>query len=484
MSMTNKNRALTGFVWRLAERIGAQGITFVVSVILARLLDPTVYGTIALVTVFTTILQVFCDSGMGNALIQKKNADDLDFSSVFYFNIVLCVILYLGIFGAAPLIADFYQDQSLIPIIRVLCLTILISGVRNVQQAYISRRLLFKKFFLATLGGTISGGVVGLVMAYTGYGVWALVGQQLTNSLVGTILLWFIVHWRPSLVFSLQRLKGLLQFGWKLLASSLLDTVYNDLRQLIIGKYYTTTDLAFYNKGNEFPKLAINSINTSIDSVLLPTMAQEQDNRERVKAIVRRSIRTSTYVIAPMMIGLAACAESFVRLLLTEKWLDCVLFLRIFCVTYMFYPFHTANLNAIKAMGRSDCFLRLEIVKKVVGLILMFATIFISVEAMAYSLLASAIISTFINTFPNKQLLGYSWAEQMRDILPNLLLALVMGVPVLLMQYLPLPVFVTLVAQVVVGAAIYIGLSAILKIEIFQYLLGIAKEYIGKVRKA
>lgn len=480
MDITQKNKTISGLIWRFAERIGAQGITFVVSVVLARLLDPVVYGTIALVTVFTTILQVFCDSGMGNALIQKKNADDLDFSSVFYFNIILCVVLYLGIFLAAPFISQFYNNTDLTRIIRVLSLTVLIYGVRNVQQAYVSRELLFKKYFWATLGATVCGGLVGVAMAYNGFGVWALVGQQLTNSFVGTLLLWMIVRWRPKLMFSLCRLGRLIQFGWKLLASSLLDTVYNDLRQLIIGKYYTTTDLAFYNKGNEFPKMAINCINTSIDSVLLPTMAQEQDSRESVKAIVRRSIRTSTYVITPLMIGLAACAESFVRLLLTDKWLDSVFFMRIFCITYAFYPFHTANLNAIKALGRSDCFLRLELIKKAVGLSLMVATIFVSVKAMAYSLLVSTVISTFINAFPNKQLLNYSWLEQMKDILPNMGLSVIMAVPVYFMGYMPFIPIVVLILQVIVGGGIYIGVSAILNLEVFHYLLEFIRDFFKK----
>ncbi len=476
----NKQSALSGFIWRFAERIGAQGITFIVSVILARLLDPEVYGTIALVTVFTSLLQVFSDSGLGNALIQKKDADDTDFSSVFYFNILLCIVLYAGIFFAAPFISDFYENEELTPIIRILSLTILLSALRNVQQAYVSKHLLFKKFFFATLGGTVFGGIVGLIMAYAGYGVWALVGQQLANTFVGTLLLWFIIKWRPILAFSFTKLKGLIRFGWKLLASSLLDTVYNDLRQLIIGKYYTEADLAYYNKGNEFPKLAINCINTSIDSVLLPTMSNEQDDREKVKSMTRRAIRVSTYVIAPLMVGLAVCAEPFIKLLLTEKWLDSAFYLRIFCITYIFYPIHTANLNAIKALGRSDWFLKLEIVKKAVGLLLMFATIFISVEAMAYSLLLSALLSTIINTYPNKKLLSYSWAAQMKDILPSILIASAMGLPVFFMQYLPLPTVIVLLLQVITGAVIYVALSAIFKLEMFTYLLGIVKGFVKK----
>lgn len=361
------NSTLSNFLWRFAERCGAQLVSFIVSIVLARILAPEDYGTIALVTVFTAILQVFVDSGLGTALIQKKDADDLDFSSVFYFNFVICLILYAGMFAAAPYIAIFYEDATLTPVIRVLSLTIVISGVKGIQQAYVSRNMLFKRFFFSTIGGTILSAFLGIGLAYTGFGVWALVAQQLSNTAIDTLILWITVKWRPKKKFSWKRLKDLLAFGWKLLVSSLLDTAYNNLRNLIIGKMYSSSDLAFYNQGDKFPKVIVTNINTSIDSVLLPTMSNVQDDRDRVKQMTRRAIKTSTYVMAPLMMGLAFCAEPIVKIVLTDKWLPCVPFLRVFCITYMFWPVHTANLNAINAMGRSDWFLRLEIIKKNYG---------------------------------------------------------------------------------------------------------------------
>lgn len=461
---------MSNFLWRLAERFGAQGVAFVVSIVLARLLAPEAYGTIALVTVFTQILNVFIDSGFGNALIQKKDADDLDFSTVFYFNIAICVLLYLGMFLAAPLIAKFYNDASLTPVVRVLSLTLIISGVKNVQQAYVSRTMQFKRFFFATLGGTIGAAVIGIAMAYFGFGVWALVAQQIFNATVDTLILWITVKWRPKWMFSWQRLKGLFSFGWKLLASSLLDTVYSDLRQLIIGKMYTKTDLAQYNRGKQLPDLLVNNIDTSINSVLLPAMSQVQDNPERVKNMTRRAMKTSTYVIAPVMMGLAFTAESVIHLILTEKWLPCVPFLRIFCITYMFYPVNTTNLNAIKAMGRSDLFLKLETIKKVIGLIVLLGTMWFGVMAMAYSLLFTSITSQIINSWPNKKLLDYSYPEQIRDILPGILLAVFMGCCVYPVEWIGFSDLLTLFIQVVMGACIYIGGSALLKLEGFRYL--------------
>ena len=474
--MMNEN-ILKGFIWRFAERCGAQLVSFLVSVLLARILVPKDYGTIALVTIFTAILQVFVDSGLSTALVQKKDADDLDFSSVFYFNFAVCLILYAGMYIAAPYIAAFYNDPSLTSVIRVIGLTIIVSGVKGIQQAYVSRNMLFKIFFFSTIGGTIFSAFLGISLAYAGFGVWALVAQQLSNTAIDTIILWLTVKWRPKRMFSWYRLKNLLSFGWKLLASSLLDTCYNNLRNLIIGKMYSASDLAFYNQGDKFPKVIVTNINTSIDSVLLPTMSNSQDNKERVKQMTRRAIKTSTYVMAPLMLGLAFCAEPIVKIVLTDKWLPCVPFLRIFCITYMFWPVHTANLNAINAMGRSDWFLKLEITKKIVGMFILLSTMWFGVMAMAYSMLLSSLLSQIINSWPNRNLLGYGYMEQVRDFAPGILLSAGMGICIYFIGLLQLPTIATLLIQFIAGAAIYIVISAVLKLEEFEYLFGMIKSF-------
>lgn len=469
------NRIAGNLFWRFAERCGAQGVSFLVSIVLARLLTPEVYGTIALVTVFTKILNVFVDSGFGNALIQKKDADDLDFSTVFYFNIAICGLLYMLIFIAAPWIARFYQDLALIPVIRLLSLTLVISGVKNVQQTYVSRTMQFKRFFWATLGGTVGAAVVGITMACCGFGVWALVAQQLFNAAMDTMILWLTVKWRPKRLFSFERLRGLFSYGWKLLASSLVHTVYLDLEQLIIGKLYTTADLAQYNRGKQFPSFIVSNINSSIDSVLLPVMSKVQDRAGEVKAMTRRAMKTSTYVMAPLMMGLAFIGELVVRLILTEKWLPCVPFLRVFCVTYMFYPVHTANLNALKAMGRSDLFLKLEVIKDVTGLVVILAAMRFGVMAMAYSMILISVLSQVVNSWPNKKLMNYSYWEQLKDILPGILLAVAMGGCIYPIQWLGLPDAVTLLIQVPLGAVLYIAGSALLNLDSFTYLWKVVK---------
>lgn len=475
-----KKMVVNNLFWRFLERCGAQGVTFIVSIVLARMLDPEVYGTIALVTVFTSILQVFIDGGLANSLIRKKNADDIDFSSVFYFNIIMCAVLYLGMYISAPYIAGFYENLALIRVIRILSLMLIFSGLKNVQQAYVSRHMLFRRFFFASMGGTIAAAVVGVYMAWRGYGVWAIVGQRLLNVAINTCILWFVVKWRPKLHFSWLRLKGLLSYGWRILAAKLIDTVYLDLRQLLIGKVYSSEDLAFYNQGRQFPHMLVSNINASIDSVLLPTLSKAQDDKDKLKAMTRRAIKMGTYIMMPMMVGLAVCAEPLVKILLTEKWLPCVTFLRIFALSYAFRPVTTTNLNAIKAMGRSDLFLRLEIIKKVVGVGSMLATMWISAEAVAYSLLFSSGVAQIINAWPNKDLLNYSVLDQLKDIVPQIVLSCLMGVVVICISYLNLNDCVMLLMQISVGVLVYVMGSILMKIDSFEYICLILKSYTNK----
>lgn len=473
----SSNSVVSNFIWRFLERCGAQGVTLIVSIVLARLLNPEIYGTVALVTVFTTIMQIFVDSGMGNALIQKKDADDLDFSSVFYFNMIMCSVLYLIMFFIAPFIASFYKIPELTAVVRVLSLILIISGVKNVQQAYVSRHLMFKRFFFATLGGTIGAAIIGILMAYFGFGVWALVAQMLFNTTIDTLILWITVKWRPKKMFSIQRLKSLFSYGWKLLVSALLDTVYNNVRQLIIGKVYTKSDLAYYNNGKKYPEYLVSNINTAIDSVLLPTMSNEQEHPERVKSMTRRAIKTATFIIMPLMVGFAVCSKQLVSLILTDKWLPAVPFMQIFCISFAFYPIHTANLNAIKAMGRSDLFLKLEIIKKSIGVVTIIIAVKFGVMAMAYSMLITSFISQVVNSWPNKKLLNYSYLEQVKDMLPQIGLSLLMGMIVYFVSFLHLNSLITLLIQIPVGVIVYWLFSKLFHIESYEYIVGMLKNF-------
>lgn len=480
--MTTRQNVLSNLIWRFLERCGAQLVTLLVSIILARLLDPTVYGVVALVTVITTVLQVFVDSGFATALIQKKDADDLDFSTVFYFNLVTCIILYALVFMIAPVIAAFYKMPELTSVIRAISLIIVISGVKNVQQAYVTRNMMFKRFFFATLGGTLGAAVIGILLAYLGYGVWALVGQMLFNTSVDTIILWLTVKWRPIKAFSLERLKGLFSFGWKMLVANLIATVNGQLRQLIIGKMYSSEDLAFYNRGRQFPDLIVSNINTSIDSVLFPTLSNEQDNHSRVREMTRQSIKVSTYIMAPLMMGLIACADTIVRLILTDKWLPCVPYLRIFCVSFFFYPIHTANLNAIKATGRSNVLLKLEIIKDIFSIIILAITMRFGTLVIAYGMLGCSIFSQIVNSWPNRKILKYTYKQQLLDILPNGLIGSIMGIIVYCVKGCGLATGITLVLQIITGMCVYLLISLLTKNSSFHYILSIIKLAIGRKR--
>ncbi|MGX8832902.1 lipopolysaccharide biosynthesis protein [Amedibacillus sp. YH-ame6] len=479
MSKSNvKQATISGFFWRFAERCGAQGVTFFVSIILARILDLETYGTLALITVFITILQVFVDSGMGNALIQKKDADDLDFSSVFFFNIIFSVLLYLIMFFISPYIADFYHNADLTLVLRVLSITIIIAALKNVQQAYVSKNLMFKVFFFSTLGGTVGAAFVGVFMAYMGFGIWALVFQQIFNLLVDTMILWVKVKWRPKLLFSFERLKILLSFGWKLLLSSIIDTIYNNIQQLVIGKWYSPVALASFNQGNKFPAIIATNINASIDSILLPVLSNEQDNLSKIKSMTRRSIKTSSYMIFPLMIGMVVIAEPLVKIVLTEKWLPCVPYLRVFCLCFSFYPIFTANLNTFKALGRSDIYLKLEILKKFMGIIIFLISVPFGVFAIALSMLITTLVSLFINVIPSKNLFNYNIVEQIKDIFPPFIISCLMAIVVYPLTFFINNALALLISQIIFGMFVFITLSYIFRIEAFFYLI----KYIFKRR--
>lgn len=465
----------SSFIWRFLEKTGTQGIQFIIQMVLARMLSPKDYGAVALITFFINLANVFVRGGFGSALIQKKDADEIDYSSVFYLSLFSALILYVVLFVFASSIAKFYNMPELENTIKVLALILFIGGINSIQNAIITKEMMYKKLFYSNFGAGIISGVVGIILAYNNFGIWALVFQQLTNTLFISIIFWFTIKWRPSLKFSLNRLKSLFDFGWKLLLSSLIETAYRGLTNLIVGKVYSPAMLGYYNRGHQFPNLIADNFDGSIQAVIFPTLVHEQDNIKRVKEITRRGIMISSYIIFPSMIGLGAIGEPLVRILLTEKWLDCVPFLRIFCLAFSLWPIHTANLQAITAIGRSDVILRLEVTKKIVGIIIIIISVQFGVYAMAIGTLVAGVISSFINASPNKKLLGYSYLEQMKDVLPAFILSLIMGIIVYSISLLKLSDLLIIVLQVFLGAIIYISLSYLFKLECFIYLLKIIK---------
>lgn len=478
----SKKSVTSNVIWRFAERIGAQLVSFVVTMVLARLLSPEDYGQVSIVFAITTILSVFVDSGLGNAIIQKEKVDDLDYSTVFWFNVLVCVSLYILMFALSNPIAKFYNQPELKNLIRIVSIILLISGVKNIQQAYVSKNLIFKKFFFSTIGGTIGAAIIGIIMAYKGFGAWALVAQYLFNNLVDTAILWITVKWRPRFCFSLERLKYLFGYGWKLLASSLLEAGYKEAKGLIIGKKYTSADLAYSNKGNQFPDLILTNVGVSISSVVLPVMSNAQSNLENLKNKLRKTVRTTTYVMTPMLLGLAATSHAFISLILSDKWLPCVPYMVIFCVSDIFHQPSNANLNAIKAVGRSDIFLKLEIIKKILAVIFIIITIQISPLAICVGYMALDLVGLFLNAWPNIKIFNYTLKEQLSDYIPIFVNSTVMAIIVYAIgnRLMFLPTIIVFFLQILSGFIIYVSISLLIKDDTFFYLKEIVMTYIKK----
>lgn len=475
-----KAKVIGGMAWSFAERFLAQIVSFVVSIVLARLLVPEAYGEIAMVMVFINIANVFATAGFGNALIQKADADDTDFSTVFYFNILFSLGIYLILFVAAPFISSFYSMPQLTVVLRVLGLRIIVAAVNSVQRAYVSRNLIFKRFFFATLGGTILSALVGILLAYLGFGIWALVAQYMTNTCTDTIVLWFTVRWRPIRAFSIARLKGLFSYGWKLLGASLLSTVYVEITDLLIGRVYGSSDLAYYNRGKKFPQLFVNQINSTVDTVLFPAMSKHQKEPDKLKEDVRYSIRFASFCLFPLLFGMAAVANDLVMLLLTEKWAASVIFIQIACISYVTLPIGMANIQAIKASGRSDIYLKLDILKKLVGITMLFLFVRKGVIAIAIAEAVSNYIGLIFNVYPNKRLLGYKPIEMITDLVPNIVLSAAMFAIVYFLGYfLNVHLVIKLIIQMIVGLGFYFGCAKVFKYSIFTEVVNTLKGFIG-----
>lgn len=476
--MQEKRKTITSALgWKLLERFGMQGSQFIIQLILARLLSPDFYGVLSLMIVFTALADVFIQKGFTTALIQNKDVTDADYSSVFWLTLGVAGILYAVLYLAAPYIAEFYEMPEITEPFRALSLMILPGALNSVQGAKLSREMDFKKVFYSNIGGVIVSGIAGIAIAYMGGGLWALVAQRLINLVTVCFVMWFTVKWRPKLVISIRRVKVLFSYGWKLLVSGLIETLYKDIHSLVIGKKYDSGTLGYYSKGNQFPNFIISSVNSAIQSVMLPAMSAEQDDDNKVKELMRNSIMLSSYIIFPMMAGLAAIATPLIELLLTDKWLPCVAYLQIGCFCYAFYPVNSCNLQAINAVGRSDVFLKLEIIKKIIGMITLIIalTCFDSPMAIALTGAITTIISCFINASPNKKLIGYSYFEQMRDILPSLTASLVMCGCVLLIQLIGMETLQTFILQIVVGVMVYVVISAVFRLEPFLMILEMIK---------
>lgn len=478
-----KEKTISGLFWRFGERITAQLITFLVSIVLARILLPKEYGLIAIVTIFINIANVFVTSGLGTSLVQKKNADKKDFDTMFWASFLISIILYILIFFAAPLLGLLYKNKLLVTVIRVMALKLPIASISSIQQAYVSRKMIYKKFFWSTLFGTVISAIVGIYMAYKGFGVWSLVAQYLTNSIIDTFVLFITIDYKPQLYYSFRRFKTLFNYGWKIMMASFIGTVFDQLRGLIIGVKYTPSDLAYNNKGEQFPLLLTSNLNNSMESVLFSSISKIQDDPKKLRNVTEKLVKISCYILCPLLFGLAGVSKSLVTVLLTNKWLPCVPFLIVVCYQQFFGILNTVNMQVIKAVGRSDVILKLEFIKKPIYIAIIIITLFINPLAICIGNMIYSLITLCINSIYNKEIINYTLKEQIKDIYIYIIISLIMQAAVIAIGFISINIYIKLVLQIIVGAFVYLLLTHILKIDFLTDCSNYLKSIFKKKRK-
>lgn len=478
-----KNKTIKGTLWSAVENVTRLGVTFVVSIILARLLSPEEYGLIGILTIFIALFNAIVDSGFTNALIRKQDATDTDFSTVFYINLVLSLVLAAILFCCAKPIAIFFERPELVALTKVMSSVVVINALAIVQRARTTKEIDFKTQTKITFISSIVSGTIGIVMAYMGYGVWALVGQQISNQLLSTILFWIYNRWMPKLIFSWESFKEMWSFGSKLLVSSLIDTVWKEVYQVVIGKCYTPATLGLYTRAKQFADLCSSNLSAVVGRVSFPVLSNIQDDRERLKLAYKRVIKTSMLPTFVLMLGMAACAESMIQVLIGNQWLGCVPMLQIICTYGMLYPLHALNLNMLQVQGRSDLFLKLEIIKKIIALGPLLLGIFVDIYWMLVGTFVTGIISYYLNAYYSGPFLNYSIKEQIKDILPSFGVAVAMAIPVFAMRFIPINSYLMLPLQIVVGAIITISICEATKLPEYIEIKEIVTPLLNKVIK-
>lgn len=457
------SQMISGMSWKFAERLGAQGVSFIVSMVLARLLMPEDYGTVAIINIFMSIADVLLTSGLSSALIQNSKAESRDFSTVFYCNLFLSCVLYALLFISAPFLAQAYNLPILKPAIRVFALRLPISAFQTIQSAIISKNMEFKKFFFATIGGTLASAVVGIVLAIKGFGVWALIFQYLTSTCINTIILAILVRWHPKIEFDFQHAKPLINYGWKIMITDLIGTIFNNLSDFVIGIKYNSSQLAFYSKGKQLPMLVRSNIYTTLISVLFPAMSKINSNKHELKELTQKSVKMLSYIIFPLMVGMMSVADNMTIALYSEKWLPIVPFIYIVCIEAMISVVGTVTLQAIKSYGRSDLMLKMEFIKKPIMLVSLLIAMKFGIYAIALTLPLNTILELIINGSVVKRLIGYNLKSQLFDCIPALCYSIIMGIISYSIGYIECNLIVLLILQIVGGFFAYMILSIIFK---------------------
>ena len=470
-----KNKTVKGISWSAVEKFSGHGIQFLVTLVIARILTPKDFGLVGMMAVFIAIAQALVDSGFSQALIRKQDRTQADNCTVFYFNIVISVVIYGILFFIAPFVADFYKEPQLQQLMRVLCLVVIINSFGAIQRALYTATLNFKTQAKASLMASLISGILGIFLAYNGFGVWALICQQLLNAVFCVFLFWWFSKWRPQLIFSWLSFRQLFAFGSNLLISSLINTIYNNLYQIVIGKIFSAASLGHFSQAKHICNLPSANITGILDRVIYPVLSSIQDNDTQLAKNYRKLLRTSAYIVFPLMCGLAAVSHPLIKLVLGEKWNYTATLLVPLSLSLMWYPIHAINLDLLKVKGRSDLFLRLEIIKKIIGVTVLVLSIPFGLLFMCWMRIASSIIALFINTYYTGKLIHVGFVTQMRDLFPSLITSLVMfGISFFSTKIIESD-WLQLVVAMAIGVMFYLGTSFILKFKELDYLKSITK---------
>ena len=476
-----KDKTVKGVGWSAIDNVAQYAVTFIVGIVLARLLSPDDYGLIGIITIFTTICSALIDGGVSSALIRKKNATEDDYNTIFFLNLGMSLFLYLVIFLCSPLIARFFGREELVVLTRVSSLSMIIGAFSSIQFTRLVKMIDFKTQTRITVIASIVSAIVGIVMAFLGFGVWSLVAQSLTNQLVRTALLWFFNHWAPKLRFSVESFKELFGFGWKLMVSQLLNDVWKELYQVVVAKFYSPATLGQYTRAKGYSQLFSKNITSVVQRVTYPVLSDIQDDPVRLVSAYRRIIKTTMFVTTVLMLSLGAISEPLLYCMIGPKWLEAATYLPLICLGGTLYPLHSINLNMLKVQGRSDLFLGLEIVKKIIGLAPLFVGAFVGIMPMLYVNLVTGVIAFFLNSYYSGKILNYSSWLQIKDVAPSYGIAAVVAVSVYFLKFLSISNWIILPIQFVVGALVFFAICKLTKVEEYEETKAIIAPMIKKI---
>lgn len=482
MAESLKDKAIKGTLWSAADAFLGQGVTFIVGIILARLLSPEEYGLIGIVLIFTVILSGIVDSGFSNALIRKKDTTNDDYNTMFITNFAISIVMFLLLFFIAPYIADFFGRQELVDLCRVTGLILIIQALSITQTTILTKQIDFKTKTKASLISAVVSGAIGIGMAYLGYGVWALVGQQISKSLLYTIMLWILVHWWPKLSFNEESFRYMWGFGWKLTVSGLMNNIWGQLYQVVVGRFYSPATLGQYTRSKEYASIFSSNLTAIIQRVTYPALAEVQDDTERMVMGYRKIIKISMFITAVSMIFLGAIAEPLIYCLIGPQWVEAASYLPLICLSMVLYPLHAINLNMLQIQGRSDIFLELEIVKKVIGVVPLLLGIFVNIYWMLWAVIFIGIICFFLNSYYSGKKLNYSSWMQLKDISASFLISFIVAFCVYFIKYVPVSYWAVLPLQLLIGGLVFYAICEKTKIEEYMEVKTITKKMFAKIR--